>query len=48
MNDKEFDKIYDLIDTGEFALAREAIDDALKADESDIDAHKLMALCDVN
>lgn len=48
MNEKDFDKIYDLIDAGEYALARESIDIALKQDETDIDAHKLMALCDVN
>ena len=48
MKEKDFDKIYNLIDTGEFAMAKEAIDEALKEDETDIDAHKLMALCDVN
>ena len=48
MKDKEFDRIYDLIDIGEYALARDAIDLVLKEDDSDIDAHKLMALCDVN
>ena len=48
MKENDFDKIYDLIDSGEYVLAREAIDEALKVNESDIDAHKLMALCDVN
>ena len=48
MENKDFDKIYELIDSGEYAQARDAIEAALKNDEKDVDAHKLMALCEVN
>ena len=48
MEDKDIDKIYALIDSGEYAPAKEAIAEILSKDEKDIDAQRLLALCEVN
>ena len=48
MKEKEYNKIYKLIDNCEYAKAKELIYKVLEKDEKDIDAAKLLALCDVN
>ena len=48
MNDKEIDKIYKLIDNKEYAHAKELIMEILHKDDKDIEAWKLLALCEVN
>lgn len=48
MKDKEIDEIYVLIEKGEYAKAKELLADIIKENEKDIDALKLIALCDVN
>ncbi len=48
MKDKEIDEIYALIEKGEYAKAKELLADIIKEDEKDIDALKLVALCEVN
>ena len=48
MKDKEIDKIYELIDSEKYTEAKEVIKEILKEDSSDIEAQKLLALCEVN
>ncbi len=48
MKEKEIDKIYALIESGEYAKSLELIQKILEKDEKDIDAKKLLALCEVN
>ena len=48
MNEKDIDKIYTLIEKGEYAQAKELLDDITKINEKDVDALKLVALCEVN
>jgi len=48
MNEKEIDKIYKLIEKGEYAKAKELLHGITTEDEKDIDALKLVALCEVN
>lgn len=48
MEEKEIDKIYKLIEAGEYAKAKELLHTITKEDEKDIDALKLTALCEVN
>ena len=48
MKDSQYEKIYDLIDNGEYEKAKKSITNILKKDEKDIDAQKLFALCEVN
>lgn len=48
MEDKDIDKIYELIDSSEYEQAKILILELLEKDSSDIDAQRLMALCEVN
>lgn len=48
MNEKKIDKIYDLIDKGEYLKAKDILFKILEKDDKDIDAGKLLALCEVN
>lgn len=48
MKEKDIDKIYKLIEQGEYAHAKELLEEIYKTDEKDIDALKLTALCEVN
>lgn len=48
MEEKEIEKIYNLIEKGEYVKAKELLADIVTKDERDIDALKLVALCDVN
>ena len=48
MKDKEIDKIYNLIEKGDYAKAKELLADITTENENDIDALKLVALCEVN
>ena len=48
MEDKEIDKIYELIDSSEYEKAKILIIEILEQTSSDIDAQRLLALCDVN
>ena len=48
MEDKEIDKLYELIDSGEYDKAKSALTEIIKNDEKDYDAQRLLALCDVN
>lgn len=48
MEDKETDKIYKLIEKGEYVKAKELLADVIVNNEKDLDALKLTALCDVN
>jgi len=48
MKEKEIDKIYKLIEKGEYAKAKELLHGITTEDEKDIDALKLVALCEVN
>ena len=48
MNEKEIDKIYKLIEKGEYAKAKELLHGITTENEKDVDALKLVALCEVN
>lgn len=48
MDNKEIDKIYELIDSSKYTEAKEEITKILEKDSKDIDAQRLMALCEVN
>ena len=48
MEEKEIEKIYNLIEKGEYIKAKELLADIVTKDEKDIDALKLVALCEVN
>lgn len=48
MNENDSGKIYNLIEKGEYITAKELILDILHKDDRDIDAWKLLALCEVN
>lgn len=48
MEDKEIDKIYNLIEKGEYAKAKELLTDITDKNDKDTDALKLIALCEVN
>ena len=48
MEEKEIDKIYSLIEKGQYAKAKELLADITTENEKDIDALKLVALCEVN
>ena len=48
MNEKDIDKIYSLIEKGEYVKAKELLNDITEINEKDIDALKLVALCEVN
>ena len=48
MEEKEIDKIYNLIEKGEYARAKELLSGIITENEKDVDALKLVALCEVN
>lgn len=48
MEDKEIDKIYEMIDSSDYGNAKVLITEILEKDASDIDARRLLALCEVN
>ena len=48
MKEKDVDKIYKIIEEAEYAKAKELISDILAKDPKDIDARKLLSLCEVN
>jgi len=48
MEDKDFEKIYKLIEEEQFETAKKLLDEILLKDVGDIEAQKLMALCEVN
>ena len=48
MEDKEIDKIYEMIDSSDYDNAKVLITEILEKDASDIDARRLLALCEVN
>ena len=48
MEDKEIDKIYELIDSEKHEEAKTLIVEILDKDPTDIDAQRLLALCEVN
>ena len=48
MEEKEIERIYNLIEKGEYIKAKELLADIVTKDEKDIDALKLVALCEVN
>ena len=48
MKEKDIDKIYGLIEKGDYVKAKESLGKILAEDEKDIDALKLTALCEVN
>ncbi len=48
MNEKDSDEIYKLIESNEYSAAKEYILDILHKDDKDIEAWKLLALCEVN
>lgn len=48
MEDKEIDKIYELIESEEFESAKEIIAGIIEKDSDDMEARKLLALCEVN
>ncbi len=48
MDEKKIDKIYKLIDKAEYEKAKEILYKIIEKDSDDIDAGKLLALCEVN
>ena len=48
MNEKKIDKVYDLIDNAEYEKAKDILFKVLEKDDKDVDAGKLLALCEVN
>lgn len=48
MEEKDIDKVYSLINKGEYKQAKVILADIAQKDEKDTDAQKLIALCDVN
>ena len=48
MEDKDIDTIYELIEASKYEEAKEQIAKILEQDSKDIDAQRLLALCEVN
>lgn len=48
MKDEEIDKIYSQIENGDYEIALKSIEEIIDKDAKDIDAQRLLALCEVN